>query len=144
MTLQWCMASPADFFQTVTLRNVTSIRTSGDYNYFVGNRRALGVVPLENALARALGLWPFKDVFLSRRDGDGRATAIRSRRPRRCSQRSRRGPVGIGDRVGRTDRALVLRTCRADGVLVKPDVPLAALDRCFLRHTSLGADPAAR
>jgi hypothetical protein len=33
--------------------------------------------------------------------------------------------------VGRTDRELVMRTCREDGVLVKPDVPVAALDRCL-------------
>jgi hypothetical protein len=41
------------------------------------------------------------------------------------------GPVGIGDRAGRTRREIVMRTCREDGVLVKPDVPIAALDRCF-------------
>ena len=38
----------------------------------------------------------------------------------------------------------MLRTCRADGVLVKPDVPLAALERCFAGHTDARADPARR
>jgi hypothetical protein len=28
----------------------------------------------------------------------------------------------------------VLRTCREDGVLVKPDVPIAALERCFVAN----------
>ena len=97
-----------------------------------------------NALARALGLLPFKDVFLSPRATATGATAIRTPRPRRCSRRSRPDRSGIGDRVGRTDRELVLRTCRADGVLVKPDVPIAALDRCFraprlLEHAPLMA-----
>jgi hypothetical protein len=71
LTLQWCMASPADFFQSVTLRNVTSIRTSGDYKYVIGNGALWSWFLYANALARALGLHPFKDVFLTRRDGEG-------------------------------------------------------------------------
>ena len=51
------------------------------------------------------------------------------------------GPVGIGDQLGHTRRELVLRTCRADGVLVKPDLPVAALDRCFRGHGYFGAEP---
>jgi len=37
LSLQWCMATPADFMQTVSLRNVASIRTSGDYRYLFDN-----------------------------------------------------------------------------------------------------------
>jgi len=134
MTLQWCMASPADFMQTATLRNVTSIRTSGDYKYFVGNGALWSWFLLTNALARALGLWPFKDVFLTRRDGDGPRDGDPHAEAEALLSALSAGPVGIGDRVGRTERDLVLRTCRADGVLVKPDAPLAALDRCFRAH----------
>ena len=47
---------------------------------------------------------------------------------RRCSPRCRRGPVGVGDRIGEADVELIRRTCRADGVLVRPDVPIAAVD----------------
>jgi len=36
LTAQWCMASPADFAQASRLRNITSIRTSGDHGYLVG------------------------------------------------------------------------------------------------------------
>ena len=35
------------------------------------------------------------------------------------------------------NRSRVLQTCRADGVLLKPDRPASAVDACFLR-----ADPA--
>jgi hypothetical protein len=41
------------------------------------------------------------------------------------------GIVGIGDRLGRTDPAIVDRLCRPDGVLVKPDAPLALADQSF-------------
>jgi hypothetical protein len=130
VTLLWCMATPADFLATLELARLASIRTSGDYRY-LGDSPALWVRFLyTNALARALGLLPFKDVFLTDAtatglDGDPHAEA------EALLAALSAGPVGIGDRVGRTDRELVMRTCRADGVLVKPDVPVAALDRCL-------------
>ncbi|HTN99119.1 MAG TPA: hypothetical protein VL068_00470, partial [Microthrixaceae bacterium] len=33
ITLQWCMGTPADFAQTTTLTQVTSVRTCGDHGY---------------------------------------------------------------------------------------------------------------
>jgi len=141
LTLQWCMASPADFFQTVTLERVTSIRTSGDYKYLIGPAALWTWFLHGNALARALGLWPFKDVFLSRRDGDGPRDGDPHAELEALLAALSAGPVGIGDRVGRSDRALILRTCREDGVLVKPDVPVAALDRCWRGHAALEPNP---
>ncbi|MEO8604136.1 MAG: hypothetical protein ABI629_16290 [bacterium] len=131
MTLQWCMAAPADFLQTVTLERVTSIRTSGDYRYLFDNGLNWVWLLHVNALARALGLNAFKDVFLSDRAAEPYAE-IEALLAVLCA-----GPVGIGDAIGRADAELVRRTCREDGVLVKPDVPLAALERCFLQHRHL-------
>lgn len=125
LTLQWCMSSPADFLQTLTLERVTSIRTSGDYRYLFDNGFNWVWFLHGNALARALGLNPFKDVFLSPASGEPYAEV------EALLAALSAGPVGIGDRIGATDRDLVLRTCREDGVLVKPDAPLAAVDRCF-------------
>jgi hypothetical protein len=134
LSLLWCMATPADFFQTVTLERVHTIRTSGDYRYIIGSQALWSWFLYGNALARALGLWPYKDVFLSRRDGTGLDGDPLAEVEALLSALSA-GPVGIGDKLGRTDPGLVRRTCRADGVLVKPDVPLTALDRCYLGHT---------
>jgi hypothetical protein len=130
------MASPADFMQTVTLERVTSIRTSGDYRYIIGSGALWAWFFYTNALARALGLTPYKDVFFSSSEGEGwdgdpsceceALVAVLSS-----------GPVGIGDRLGRTDRALVMRTCREDGMLVKPDVPVAALETCYHGHPTV-------
>ncbi len=130
LTLQWCMATPADFMQTVTLRRLTSVRTSGDYRYIVGNGALWAWFLYTNALARSLGLWPFKDVFFSSPTGEGRDGDPHAEAEALLATLSA-GPVGIGDRLGRTDRDVVMRTCRSDGVLVKPDVPIAALNRCF-------------
>jgi len=140
LSLQWCMATPADFFQTVTLRRVNAIRTSGDYRYIIGSQALWSWFLYGNALARSLGLWPFKDVFLSRTDGAGLDGDPLAEVEALLSALSA-GPVGIGDRLGRTDVERVRRTCRADGVLVKPDVPLAAVERCFAGHTTFEPVP---
>jgi hypothetical protein len=119
---QWCMASPADFAQASRLRHVTSIRTSGDHGYMVGPELLWAWFLHNNVMARALGLWPYKDVFHS---APGSAT----REVEALLAALSGGPVGIGDRIGEADVDLIRRTCRADGVLVRPDVPVAAIDR---------------
>jgi hypothetical protein len=128
MGLQWCMATPADFMQTTTLRNVTSIRTSGDHGYLVGPGILWAWFCYVNVLARALGLWPYKDVF--RTDHGRRDESLMDALLAALSG----GPVGVGDRIGATDTAIVRATCRADGLLIKPDAPIAAITRCFARH----------
>jgi len=119
---QWCMASPADFAQTTRLRNVTSIRTSGDHGYLVGPEVLWAWFLHTNVMARALGLWPYKDVFHS-------ASSSPTREVEALLAALSAGPVGIGDALGDADVGLIRRTCRADGVLVRPDVPVAATDR---------------
>jgi hypothetical protein len=119
---QWCMASPADIAHVANLSAVTSIRTSGDTGYMVEPPTLWAWFLHNNVIARALGLWPYKDVFLSapehpEREMEALLAALSA------------GPVGIGDRIGEVDVDLVRRTCRADGVLVRPDVPVAATDR---------------
>ena len=125
LSLIWCMPTPADLAEATRLASVVAVRTCDDYRYAddpaVLWTWFLGV----NAMAGALGLWPFKDVFFSARgegiDGDPHPEV------EALLSALSAGPVGIGDRIGRTDRDLVMRTCRADGLLVKPDRPIAAL-----------------
>lgn len=140
LTLQWCMATPADFLATPELTQVTSIRTSGDYRYLFDNGLNWVWFLHGNALARALGLHPYKDVFLTHGE-TGLGPGERYAEAEALLAALSAGPVGIGDRRGHTDPALVLRTCRADGVLVKPDLPLAAVDRCFRQNAFLEAAP---
>jgi hypothetical protein len=117
------MATPADLAQTVTLSQVTSVRTCGDHGYIATAGQLWAWFCTTNALARSLGLMPFKDVF--RADPE---VAGANGEPEALLSALSTGPVGLGDRVGRMDPTLALRTCRADGILVKPDVPIAATD----------------
>lgn len=121
-TLQWCMATLADMVTASSLPRVTSVRTSGDHGYLAGPGFLWAWFLVVNRLARPLRLHPFKDVFLS-----GSALAPVDALLSSLST----GPVGVGDRLGQADPA-VLRPChRADGLLVKPDVPVAATDDAF-------------
>jgi hypothetical protein len=134
------MATPADFFETLRLAQVTSIRTSGDYRYLFDNGANWVWFLHGNALARALGLWPFKDLFLSHPPtarGIGEPYAEAEALLAALSA----GPVGIGDQIGATRREIVRRTCREDGVLVKPDLPIAAIPRCFIAPAFFEHEP---
>ena len=130
ITLQWCMATPADFAQTTTLTQVTSIRTCGDHGYIATPGQLWAWFCTTNSLARSLGLMPFKDVF--RADPD---IAGDHGEPEALLSALSTGPVGLGDGVGRMDPALALRTCRADGLLIKPHVPIAATGSSMLANT---------
>jgi hypothetical protein len=133
LSLSWCMATPADLLASAELSRVAAVRTAGDYRYGLPSPQGWCWFLYGNALARALGLWPFKDVFLSSAQGEG-LDGDRHAELEALLAALSGGPVGIGDRLGRTRREVVMRTCRADGVLVKPDAPLAALERCFRGH----------
>ena len=127
ITLQWCMGTPADLAETTTLTQVTSVRTSGDHGYIASAGQLWAWFCTTNALARSLELMPFKDVF--RADPD---VAGQNGEPEALLAALSTGPVGVGDRVGRMDAALALRTCRADGLLVKPHTAVAATDESLL------------
>lgn len=135
ITLQWCMGTPADFAQTVTLSQVTSVRTCGDHGYIATAGQLWAWFCVTNALARSLGLMPFKDVFRSDPDVAGD-----NGEPEALISVLSTGPVGMGDRAGRDDADLVRRTCRADGVLIKPHVPVAATGRSMLSNAAFVAE----
>jgi hypothetical protein len=136
ITLLWCMATPADFAQTTTLSQVTSVRTSGDHGYIATAGQLWAWFCTTNALARSLELTPFKDVF--RADPD---VAGDNGEPEALLSALSTGPVALGDRVGRMDPALALRTCRADGLLIKPHTPIAATDESMLSGPAFNAVP---
>ena len=126
--LIWCMATPADIVLAATLDHVVAVRTSDDYRFAADPALLWTWYLTVNRLAGALGLRAFKDCFFSRRpsrgddaiDGDEHAEleALLA-----CMSA---GPVGIGDRIGRTDREVVMRTCDIDGRIRHVDRPACA------------------
>lgn len=139
ISLIWCMATPADFAQAASLQQIVAVRTCDDYRYAKDPSDLWRWHLTVSCIARALGLWPFKDVFMSSSNVNG---TVDINGDANCELEAllsalSAGPVGLGDRLGRTDRNIVRRTCRSDGVLIKPDLPLTALDRSLHDDKSL-------
>ena len=134
LTVQLCMASPGFFLQQVKHDNVTQVRTSGDYQAIFPKTYFWPAFHKTSMLAYAVGLWPFKDNF--------QTTPLQ--RPVRnefwpyeealISVLSA-GLVGPGDKIGMTDKDLLMKTCRQDGVLLKPDRPATPIDAMYTDKT---------
>lgn len=139
INLIWCMATMADMAHAVSLTQVVAVRSCDDYRYARDPSILWRWHLTVSALIRSLGLLPFKDVFMSHSndsnlpDINGDPNAMLEA----CLAALSAGPVGIGDRLRRTNIDLVRKTCRADGTLIKPDLPLAALDRSIRDPTGL-------
>ncbi len=138
--LLWCMATPADLVLAASLPHVVAVRTSDDYR-FADDPALLWTWYLTvNRLAGALGLAAFKDVFFSKVpptgadsiDGDEHAEL------EALLSAMSAGPVGIGDRIGHTDRSIVMRTCDADGRIRHVDRPIALIDGCLFGEPARG------
>lgn len=125
LTMQLCMASPAHLLDALDRPAATSIRTSIDYTPSISKESYWPQFFTVAMLAWEAGLLPFKDTF--------RTTEAHPQAEALISALSA-GPVGPGDALGTADGALLLRTCRADGLLLKPDRPAFPLDAMFLPH----------
>lgn len=131
LTLIWCMATPADMLHAASLQCVIAIRSCDDYRYADDPSTLWRWHLIVSCLIHELGLFPYKDVFMSHEndsgvvDVDGDPNALLEA----CLASLSAGPVGIGDRLRRTNRDVVSRCCRSDGLIVKPDIPMRALDR---------------
>ncbi len=133
INIMYCMPLPSHYLISTMNSAVTQIRASTDYCPGTDQWK-MG----ENAmLCWALGLAPFKDVFWSTevQEGstynNGKVTEPNFELQALVSALSR-GAVGPGDKIGHMNRELLLKTCRADGLLLKPDKPATPLERCFM------------
>lgn len=137
LVMQWCMATPTDALQAVSLPSVTNLRCTTDF--FYGNSWDVGASSL---LLWALGFAPSKDTFWTsdQRDiGPAMGGCPPSGCPADHSNAGARlhtmlatltaGPVGVGDAPGRTNGTL-LRAALHDGgpQLVQPSRALLAVD----------------
>ena len=125
LTVQYCMAMPRDYLQSVRYDNVTTIRTSGDRF----DRNQWDEFLFASRFASAMGIWPWADVFMSR-EADNLLVSTLSA-----------GPVGVGDRIGEVNAPNLLRAVRSDGVIVKPDAPLVPVDETFINDAQALGKP---
>lgn len=138
--LIWCMATPADIIAASELDRVIAVRTSDDYR-FADDPAVLWTWFLTvNRLIAPLGLRPFKDCFFSNPDPDPNDSIsgdVHAELEALLSALSG-GPVGIGDRIERTNREIVMRTCDDDGTIRHVDTPVGLIDDCLLGAPARG------
>lgn|GEM_PF-204744 len=116
INLQYCMAMPRYFLQGLKYNNLTTIRTSDDR--FKNNKWFKFL--FTSQLAYETGAMPWSDVFKSTEMGNMVFSVLSA------------GPVGTGDGIGKESKNNILMACRADGQIVRPDVPILPLDQSYL------------
>ncbi len=116
ITMQYCMPYAGHFMQGSRYENLTTIRTCTDrfnpkrWNDFLYTSR----------LAASLGIWPWADAYYSTEEPNVLLSTLSA------------GPVGIGDAMGAETMTNLSKAVRADGVIVKPDVPAVPTDRSYI------------
>ena len=115
--------------QSVELPAVTQARASGDYHPGRDQWRPLGTTSI---FAYAIGVAPSKDNFWSTTNQCTDATPCSHYKDQPTEPHHRlqsavitltKGPVAPSDAVGKSDVALIMRSCTADGTLLQPAVP---------------------
>lgn len=123
--LQYCMLLPCFYLQGLKYSNLTTIRCSDDrfeqkkWDNFIYNSQ----------FAYAIGAWPWCDVFKSHETGNMILAVLSA------------GAVGTGDAMGKEDKNNIMRACRTDGMLVKPDVPLVPTDQTYINDANHSGKP---
>src|SRR5262249_373594 len=125
INIQYCSGTARHFLQSTKYNNLTTVRTAEDRF----NRTRWTNFLYASRLASAVGMWPFTDAFLSS-EADNLLLATLSA-----------GPVGVGDRIGEVNAGNLLRAVRGDGVIVKPDAPLAPIDATYLNDSTSAGTP---
>ncbi len=125
LTMQLCMAGPGHLLYALDMPAVTTFRTSIDYKKEVSKESFWPMFHTVNMLTSAVGIWPFKDNFWSS-EKFGEAEALISNLSG--------GMVGVGDPYQKAKPEILLRTCRTDGLLLKPDKSATPIDAMFLPH----------
>ncbi|MFL5307636.1 MAG: hypothetical protein ACJ8F1_20620 [Polyangia bacterium] len=125
LSIQYCMALPRYYLQASKYQNLVTARASEDgfargrwRNFFYTAR-----------LAWSMGLWPWTDVFMSSQHDNLLLSTLTG------------GMMGVGDAINGADKASIMRAIRADGVLIKPDVPILLTDKTIVAEAQGKTNP---
>eukprot|EP00051_Salpingoeca_urceolata_P021745 m.344479 g.344479 ORF g.344479 m.344479 type:complete len:749 (-) comp19854_c2_seq17:290-2536(-) len=141
VTIQMCMSHVRHILQSVEMPSVTNARASGDYH--PGNSQwKLGD---SSILAYALGIGPSKDNYWSTpiQEGThyGPSTREWNNRLQSAVITFTTGPVAPSDKVGSSDRDLIMRCCDQAGRLLRPDRPATHPDSFFVESAFQSGGP---
>ncbi len=125
INLQYCMNQGRDYLQASLYTNVMTTRDCPDVFNTNNWKNFLYGAPMTHAL----GVWAWSDVYSS--------SATRNLLISTLSA----GPVGAGDPLDSANARNLLKSVRPDGVIVKPDVPLAPVDDAYVNDAQSFGQP---
>lgn len=131
LSLIFCMSTPANMMAARNLDRVTAMRTCDDYRYAEDPARLWRWYLTVNHLAHAFDVPSFKDCFFSMAETGGDIDGDRYADVEATLSILSNGPVGIGDRIGRTDAGLIASLVDEDGLLKTADEPLRLCSQSF-------------
>jgi hypothetical protein len=133
INIQYCMSFPRHFLQALQIPRVTHARASDDYAVSLMNRKKpqwnIGITSM---FLHALGIAPFKDVLWSTliQPGSPYGSTATEELPDRqiLIATLSTGPVACGDGITYTNIERLMKCCRQDGLILKPDRPLTTIN----------------
>ncbi|MHA1378451.1 MAG: hypothetical protein ACTSRG_08720, partial [Candidatus Helarchaeota archaeon] len=135
ITIQYCMATPAMYMQSVEIPSVTNARTGQDYNARFPKHAYIPDNTQTGILVNALGIWSSIDTFRSN-SKPGHFYIEKCPELLTLMANLSGGIVGPSDPIGYLNKDLLMKTCRKDGLLLKPDRPLTPVDYMFKKHST--------
>jgi hypothetical protein len=148
--IMYCMPLRADYLISTRIAAVQSVRVGRDYANWLILRLPAWQIFVTSVLADALGLMVIKDTFWS---VERQPSFVAGRRADRANDHGENatetspalmalisvlsaGQVAPGDRIGHLNVPLLLRTCDANGTLLRPDRPALPTPHFFRRVPS--------
>jgi len=132
INIQYCMSLPRHILTALQIPRVTHTRTSTDYMFHIIGQAQQWAMRISSMFADAIGLAPFKDVFWSNSIQPGApykppTEEVLPEREILIATLST-GPVSPGDAINYTNVQRIMKCCRPDGLILKPDRPLATIN----------------
>jgi hypothetical protein len=132
ISIQYCSAFPRHALQALEIPSVTQARVSDDYTGHVTRQKDQWVIGVTSLFSDALGIAPFKDTFWSTIFEPGSPYKPFGMEP--LPEREifisilSTGPVGPGDAINYTNVDRIMKCCRKDGLILKPDRAITMID----------------
>ena len=133
MNLQYCMSLSRHILTALEVPRVTHARASTDYAVHLKTPATLQwAIGISSMFVDALGIAPFKDVLwsTSEQPDSPYGTSAREVLPDReiLIATLSTGPVGPGDGILYINAERIMKCCRQDGLILKPDRPLTMIN----------------
>jgi len=140
MTMQYCMTDLRNIMESTENPVATTLQGTNDHHVPMAEPEPThdDLDPLDwkhilftSALYGAVGLWPSRDNTQTVADPNALEDLLLAN--------LMGGEIQLGHRIGEADFELIRKTYReGDGLVLKPQHPIAPLDRCYLVQCAVG------